>query len=403
MEQTRYDFKGQLNFENSWIESIKTNVGFTDYEHREIEIFEDGDSEVGTLFSNRGTEARFELKRAPTGDWSGVWGLQLSDSEFSAIGEEAFIPKSDINNIGIFGVERYQRDNITAEIGFRLENNQVDPGGACSNEEGVGSVSGSLLYNIDDESNILFSAAHSERAPTIEELYSNIALDTCGRYTDEDRLVPHAATGLLEIGNSSLDKEVSNNIEFGYRRHSGRFTGEFSAYRNEIEDYIFLNITGAEIDETRVASYIAQDVTFTGLEAEVSVSLLSSDSLNAELSFFGDVVNAEFDAGGNVPRIPPAKIGAELRYFGNNWSAHVHATRVLSQNDQGALELETDGYTLLSLYADYHVPVAGDSEFKLFARGDNLLDEEIRNHASFLRNFAPEAGRGITLGVRFEY
>jgi iron complex outermembrane receptor protein len=49
------------------------------------------------------------------------------------------------------------------------------------------------------------------------------------------------------------------------------------------------------------------------------------------------------------------------------------------------------------------VQVAGDSEFKLFARGDNLLDEEIRNHASFLRNYAPEAGRGITLGVRFEY
>jgi iron complex outermembrane receptor protein len=403
MEQTRYDFKGQMNFENSWIESFKANVGFTDYEHREIEIFEDGDSEVGTLFSNKGTEARFELKRAPTGDWSGVYGVQLSNSEFSAIGEEAFIPRSDINNIGLFGVERYQRNRLTAEIGFRLESNEIDPSGACDNSENASSVSGSLLYDIDDQSNILLSAAHSERPPSVEELFSNIALDTCGRIADEESLVPHAATGLMEIGNSSLDSEVSNNFEFGYRRHSGRFTGEFSAYRNEIEDYIFLNITGEEVDETPVAGYIAQDATFTGLEAEVSVSLLSSDSLNAEFSLFGDVVNAEFDAGGNVPRIPPAKVGAELRYFGNNWSAHVHATRVLSQTDQGPLELETDAYTLLSLYADYHVQVAGDSEFKLFARGDNLLDEEIRNHASFLRNYAPEAGRGITLGVRFEY
>jgi iron complex outermembrane receptor protein len=329
--------------------------------------------------------------------------VQLSNTEFSAIGEEAFIPKSDISNIGLFGVERYQRDRLTAEIGFRVENNDIDPGGACDNSENASSVSGSLLYDIDDQSNILVSAAHSERAPSIEELFSNIALDTCGRIADEESLVPHAATGLLEIGNSSLDSEVSNNFEFGYRRHSGRFTGEFSAYRNEIEDYIFLNITGEEVEETPIASYIAQDATFTGLEAEVSVSLLSSDSLNAEFSLFGDVVNAEFDAGGNVPRIPPAKVGAELRYFGNNWSAHIHATRVLSQNDQGAMELETDGYTLLSAYADYHVPTAGNSEFKLFARGDNLLDEEIRNHASFLRNFAPEAGRGITLGLRFEY
>lgn len=403
MEQTRYDFKGQFNFNDSWIESIKANVGFTDYEHSEIEIFETGEREVGTRFSNEGVEARFELKRARTGDWAGVWGLQLSDTEFSAIGEEAFIPRSDINNIGIFGVERYQRDRFTAEIGFRYENNQVDPGGACDNSENAGSVSGSILYDIDDQSNVLLSAAHSERAPSVEELFSNVSLDTCGRFADEDDLVSHAATGLLEIGNSALDKEVSNNIEFGYRRHSGRFTGEFSAYRNQIEDYIFLNISGEEVDETRVASYLAQDATFTGLEAEVSVALLTSNSLNAELSFFGDVVNAEFDAGGNVPRIPPAKLGAELRYFGDNWSAHIHATRVLEQNDQGPLELETGAYTLVSMYADYHVAVAGGAELTVFARGDNLLDDEIRNHASFLRNFAPEAGRGVTLGLRFEY
>jgi iron complex outermembrane receptor protein len=121
------------------------------------------------------------------------------------------------------------------------------------------------------------------------------------------------------------------------------------------------------------------------------------------MRLFGDMTDAEFDSGGNVPRIPAAKIGAELRFFAGAWSAHLHVTDVQEQDDAAFLELPTDGYTNVSLYADYHFDVANDSELKVFVRGNNLLDDEIRNHASFLRNFAPEPGRGFMVGLRFEY
>ena len=403
MDQTRYDFKSQYNFTNSTLESIKATVGYTDYQHHEIEHFEGGGVEAGTLFSNKGTEARFEFKRAATGNWEGVWGLQLSDVKFSAIGEEAFIPRSDISNLGLFGVERYSKNRFTTELGIRLDENNVDPDGACGNSETAMSVSSSVLYDLDAQSNFLVAAARSERVPTIEELYSNVALSDCSRIMNNKDLVFHAATSLYEVGNTQLDKETSNNIEFGYRRHSGSITGEISAYHNKIDDYIFFNLTGESINKQFVALYQAGDATFSGLEAEMSLAVYESNGISGELSFFGDIVNAEFDAGGNVPRIPPTKLGMELRYFADNWSAHIHATRFGSQTDTGMLELETGGYTLVSFYADYHVPIGGDSEFKLFVRGDNLLDEEIRNHSSLLKNFAPESGRGVTLGLRFEY
>jgi len=403
LEQTRYDFKGMLNFNDSWIESIRATVGYTDYEHREIEIFADGESEVGTLYSNEGLESRFILARRPTGDWSGVYGLQISDSEFSAIGEEAFIPASDINNVGWFGIERYSRDRFTAELGLRFETAERDPGGACGYDDNVMSLSASGLYDLNDNSNLLLAVARSERAPSVEELYSNTSLDTCDRFTDDEALVLHAATGLLEIGNPNLEEEVSSNIEFGYRVHSGAVIGEFSAYYNKVDDYIFLDITGEEVEEQPVASYLQRNATFTGLETQLTFTLMQRNNLTGELSLFGDLVNARLDAGGNVPRIPAAKFGTELRYFGDNWSAHLHVTRVNSQDDAGRLELETSGYTLVSIYADYHVSVGRSSEFKLFARGDNLLDEEVRNHASFLKNFSPEPGRGMTLGVRYEF
>ena len=402
LDQDRYDFKGEYRFQNSWVESIRGTVGISDYQHREIEFFEDGGAEVGTLYSNEGVESRFVLTRKPTGDWSGVYGLQIGDSEFSATGEEAFIAPSDIRNVGLFGVERYSAERFTGELGFRFESADVDPGGRCAYDDNVFSVSASGLYDVSESSNLMISAARSERAPSVEELFSNTSLDTCGRYADDERLVVHAATGLLEIGNPNLDTEKSNNIEFGYRINSGSITGEFSAYYNSISDYIYLDITGEEAEETPIAAYLQQDATFRGFEAELTFTLAQTDSYNGELTLFGDMVNAELDAGGNVPRIPASKFGSEIRYFGDNWSTHLHITRVNDQEDVGRLELATDGYTLVSIYADYHIAV-GDSEVKLFARGDNLLDEQIRNHASFLKLFSPEFGRGVTVGVRYEY
>ena len=412
LEQTRYDFKSGLSFTSGWIESISADISLTDYQHGEIEYFEDGDSEVGTLYEREGYDSRFTINHAPMGDWTGVWGLQLSDTEFSAVGEEAFIPKSDIASLGLFALERFSGANYTVEIGARYENNEVDAGLACDYDASSSSISSSLLYDLNAESNFLIGISRSERSPAVEELYSNAANveDTCGSIDHDDdhddhddELVLHAATNLLEIGNANLHSETSNNFELGYRKHSGSWTGEISAYYNKIDDYIFLDITGEEIEEQMVARYTARDAIFKGIEAQVSYNIFESSETNAVLTVFGDMVEAEFDKGGNVPRIPSSKLGAELRYFGNDWSAHLHVTRHGEQDDVGRLELKTDGYTLLSVYADYHLPVGGESEVKLFVRGDNLLDEEVRNHTSMLKNYSPDPGRAITLGLRYEF
>ncbi len=402
MESRRYDLRGGYEFSDGWVESIRGALGFTDYEHSEVEFFEDGGSEVGTLFSNEGTEGRFTLTHRPVGNWTGVWGLQFSDTEFSAIGEEAFIPRSDINSRGIFGVERYTEGNLTAELGVRFEQNSIDPNGSCDTDISATSLSGSVLYDVTANSNVLFGLSRSERAPGVEELYSNNSTANCSPVDEED-FVAHAATGLFEIGNPNLSEETANNFEFGYRMHSGPVTGQISAYYNEIDDYIFLDLAGEEHEGTPLANWLARDAEFRGLEGEIAFNLMENDNTTIELRLFGDMVDAEFASGGNVPRIPAAKIGAELHFFGPQWSFHVHVMEVDDQDDAAELELPTDGYTNVSMYADYHWNFGNDSELKLFVRGNNLLDDEIRNHASFLRNFAPEPGRGVMVGLRLEY
>ena len=403
MESRRYDLRGKLEIANSWIDSVRGAVGFTDYEHSEVEFFADGDAEVGTLYTDEGAEGRFTLTHVAVGNWTGVWGYQFIDTEFSAMGEEAFIPRSDIGSRAIFGVERYRQDNVTAEFGVRFEDNQVDPNGRCSFAGNAISLSGSLLYDLNPGANLLVGLTRSERTPAVEELFSNTSAETCARHADDEELVLHAATGLLELGNPDLDAETSNNLELGYRLHSGPVTGEFSAYLNEIDDYIFLDLTGEEHEEQRIARYLARDARFRGIEGTISFNLMENDNASLALRLFGDLVDAEFDAGGNVPRIPAAKIGAELRYSAPDWTVNLHVTEVREQDNVGELELPTDGYTLVSLYGDYHWSFGNDSRLTMFLRGDNLLDDEIRNHASFLKNFAPEPGRGVTLGLRLEY
>ncbi len=403
MEKTRYDFKGGMRFSDSWIQSVQATAGFSDYMLSEIEVFEDGGRDVGTSFSNEGSEGRITLTHVPVGNWTGVWGMQYTDTVFSASGEEAFIPESDVNALGIFGVERYAGVNWTGEIGLRLENNGVDPNGRCDFSGGTTSVSGSVLYDVGNDSNLLLAATRSQRAPTVEELFSNVSSNTCARFADNEDLVLHASSSLLEIGNPLLEEETSSNLEFGFRRYGGGFTGEFSAYYNQIDDYIFLDLTGEEFEEQQLASYLARDARFTGIEAEVSFNVAEGDNSSLALGLFGDMVNAEFDSGGFVPRIPASKIGAELRWFGGEWSMHLHVTRVSEQEDVAELELPTGGYTLLSFFADYHWDVGEGSSLEVFLRGENLLDEEVRNHVSFLKNYAPEPGRGVVAGVRFEY
>ena len=376
--------------------------------------------EVGTLFQSEGYTSRFTLEHAPVGDWAGVWGLQLTDSDFSAVGEEAFVPRSDISSMGLFALERFEADNYTVELGARFENSDINAGLPCSFDNSAASVSGSLLYDLNSDSNFMIGIARSQRTPQVEELYANGANieDACSQglgsdHHDDDHdednhddhdsdLVLHAATNLVEIGNANLDVETSNNLELGYRKHSGAWTGEVSVYRNEIDDFIYLDITGEEIAEQRIARYTARDATFNGFEAKFSYSLFDTGSNRASVSVFGDLVKAEFDSGENVPRIPPSKVGAEVRFSGADWTGHVHVTRHGEQDDPGRLELATPEYTLLSAYADYHIGLGRDSELKLFIRGDNLLDEEVRTHSSMLKNFSPEPGRAISLGLRFE-
>jgi len=398
LEQERYDLKADHHFDDGFFSDVRFHLGYTDYEHSELEI-ENGTSELGTRFVNQGFDSRISLTTRERGSWQGVWGVQVNATEFSATGEEAFIPKTDIRNIALFAVERWQSARYTLELGGRMERAELDPA-ACAKSATVFSVSASGFVDLDHDARLIVSAGRTERAPTVEERYSNVDVAGCGLNTE---LVAHAATNLIEIGDIDLDTEVSRNLDIGYRLPIGAALLDMTAFYNRVRDYVYLDLSGALVDDVQVANYRGQDARFYGLEASLDFPLaqLATSSIGGRIAV--DRVRGGFDNDDYVPRMSPARIVIAVDWESERWSTGMTLSHVFEQDDTAPLELSTIGYTLVSAYADYHWALASGAELTLFAKGDNLLNEEVRNHVSILNSVAPEAGRGVRLGLRLSY
>ncbi len=377
LKQTRYDLKGEFENPMAGFQKISFRVGHNDYEHVELE-----GGETGTRFTNDAWESRVELVHNPLNDWQGALGLQMLQRDFAAIGDEAFIPESNIRNYGAFVVEDWDKGDWHVELGLRTERQDIEPVNQSSVSHNTFTSSGSVQWLFAEDQHLSFSLTRAERAPSVEELFSNGA---------------HLATNQFIVGDSGLDTENSTNYELGYHYHSDTSFKLFVFY-NDIGDFIFAQNSGIEFDELPLFEYRQQDATFQGVETELSVPL--NDRFN--LTVFGDCVRAEFVNGGDVPRITPVRYGSQLEYRDNELSANLRWTRVQDQNHPGEAEEATEGYDRVDATISYLVSRA-DTSYTLFLHGGNLLNQEIRNATSFLREAAPEAGRNIELGVRLTF
>ncbi|HAT25392.1 MAG TPA: hypothetical protein DCS89_00140 [Gammaproteobacteria bacterium] len=396
MRQDRTDIELQLPLAGI-LKEVHGRVSQVDYQHVEVEP----EGEIGTLFEQEGVEGRFTFHLGLNDNHEGVFGLHFSHRNFSALGEEAFMPRTDIDSLALFTVHSLDVDTTTFEFGLRAERRslaQID--GSCDDSSTSFSGSASSIWRFREDMNLLLSYAYSQRSATVEELYSNI--DTGCNALALDELILHVATRRFEIGDPRAEREASNNVEIGLRKHLGNVTGELNIFYNEISDYLFLFDTGIFRDGIEISSYAQEDAMFQGVEAQLGFPIFRNGEHLSELSVFADYVSAKFDSSGNVPRIPPLRFGAELRHSHLHWQARLRLTQVQDQSSTASKESKTEGHTLLNIYLDYHVTF-GDRTGILFLKGSNLLDESIRWHTSLLKDVAPAPGRAIEIGLRFEF
>ncbi|NOQ17054.1 MAG: TonB-dependent receptor [Methyloprofundus sp.] len=401
LKQTRYDLKAELYDPISGIETLKFRFAYNDYQHNELE---DGIT-VGTQFDNQGLETRIELvHKAFAFIDHGVWGFQAQNKKLQAIGEEAFVPPSEVKNHAIFIVEDMHIGAITYEFGLRVEHQNISAEGFNNKNHTPVSASLSALWHPSNNSLMSLAFTHAQRAPDVQELFADGV---------------HFATQSYELGDENLKLETSYNLEFSFQSDFDWISTELNLFHNWSNNYIIQENTGTwfDLNSEAITSNCSsnqeclsvyqtaqQNARFYGYEAQIDIPLWQTFDHQFHLNLFSDFVRGELNNGGNVPRMPPLRYGFQINYSAYDaWTTTLRLTRAEEQNYAGINEEKTPGYLLLDMGINYSTSITDKVDTMVFIKANNLLNETIRNSTSILRDVAPEAGRGVELGIRVKF
>jgi iron complex outermembrane receptor protein len=95
------------------------------------------------------------------------------------------------------------------------------------------------------------------------------------------------------------------------------------------------------------------------------------------------------------------RLGTGLDYNFGNFASKIDLLHGFKQNYVAINELPTDSYTLINATLSYRLRTTFNLE--IFAKARNLLNEDIRDHSSFLKEIAPMGGRSVLFGLRGEF
>lgn len=424
--QNRLQLISELTADKAWLSGVNTRIGYTDYKHAEIE-----GGAVGTVFRNKTLQAKVDLILQEIAGWRGALSLEAKISDFEATGEEAFTPPSKTDSYALALMQEKHMGNFLWQLGARFEKVSLsaDPIAFGHDEDDLlyfddldfdpFSLSAGVVWDFAEDYNLGVSLTHAQRAPSASELFSYGA---------------HIGTNTFEVGalfwlhdgehphfheSNAVEEEVSNNIDISLRKHSGNVGWVVNVFYNKVDNFYYERNTGytsedIEADEHEeeegheheehehgiLPIYLFEqvDASLYGVEAQLAWQFADPFTL----ILWGDSIRGKLDAGGNLPRIPPARLASTLRYQRHGWEAEIGVVRYFEQQSNAELETETDAYTLVDMALAYNF-TANTNDLTVYLSASNLTDEEARVHSSFLKNQAPLPGRGFSVGLRGQF
>ena len=417
MHQQAYQVNWGLRNLGSALESFVVKLNYATYWHEEVE-FEGSVRRIGTRFDNDQFAYRGVFEQNRLGPLSGRFGFSGMERDYSASGEEALAPPVDQQSFALFALEELDFERVRFQFGGRLETSRYNPAFAERahghedeeheehgdeeehheehgheeehHEEEVpdairrrftgASVAAGMHADLWQGGAFVTNYSHSYRVPALEELYN---------------LGPHVGTLIFEVGDPSLKAERGNGLDLSLRQRAGRIDGEVNLFYYDFSNFVFPFATGEEESGLPVVHFVQRDSRFTGAEARLGIGFRPDFRLNLGL----DLVDAQdTETGTPLPRIPPLRGLVGLGYRHKGFSLRPELVLANRQSQTFDLETPTAGFAVFNLRASYTIPTpAAIQQFSVdvFNIGDRLY----RNHSSFIKDLAPEMGRG----VRFSY
>ena len=366
-------------------------------EHEGEEEEEEEHEEHGaTTFTNNSEEAQIILDISnANNEQKLVFNLANSESSVvKEVGTPSMRPaETSESTIGYYLGTNFNELNM--DLGIRYDQinvkgskQTINNGNSITNHDlDFDNLSFSASFNraISDNFEATLGISNVERAPSSTELLMN------GK---------HMAIQRFELGSVSLDSEEASNIdlELSYELNDIKFNLLY--FQNDIDNYIYLqdNANGTKLEGVVIANHSQKDAEFDGYEFSISSDFDLYDG-NLAVLIGTDSVDGKFTDGTNIPRITPSRNIYSFVYTQDDLSVDLSLKEVKSQNDTAAGEEGTAGFELLDLMVSKSFSIYSDEDLTLSLFGTNLFNEIARNHASYVKNEVPLAGRN--LGLRF--
>jgi len=113
-------------------------------------------------------------------------------------------------------------------------------------------------------------------------------------------------------------------------------------------------------------------------------------------------VKASIRTVGPAPRIPPLRLLGGIEAQSDAFNARLEVERVTGQERVAAFETSTEGFTMVNASMSL-TPFRAHRELSLTLSANNIFDVDARRHASFLKDFAPLAGRDLRITARASF
>lgn len=390
LRQTRVDGRAEFDTGSGFVDTVRFRAGYSDYRHFEVE----DTGEIATTFLNEGVEARLEAVQSTRNGWGGGFGAQFFNRDFSVDGEEKFLPPNRTRQIGLFTLQTFDLGAVRAEGGLRYEHSSLraeadaDLGNAeirRSFNAFTGSLGASLA--LAPGIRVGLNATRSERAPSAEELFAN---------------GPHAGTQAFEVGDPTFDTERSWGLEATLRGSGDGYSFGASIFHSWFDGYIYEQPTGAIEDDLPVFQFLQADARYFGIEFEGSVRLARIGGATVNLDGVADYVGATVESVGPAPRTPPFRLLGGIEVQSRLLDGRFEVEHVTGQDRVAAFETPSDGYTMVNASLAFR-PFGERNATSFTVSANNIFDVSARRHASFLKDYAPLAGRDIRLSARITF
>ncbi|ELA09061.1 putative TonB-dependent receptor [Moraxella macacae 0408225] len=440
----RYDVRGEWHNPAPFIDKIRSNLGYVNYQHDEKE-----GNIVTTSFKNKGKIARLEFTHTPSDNVKALWGIQHTEQDNQGLSPQTewrklpLLTQNTLKNSAIFGMGQYAMNNVELEFGTRLEKQTVamdydtdyivnimkqrsqflkgkqlnqainDALEATKpHQKTASSYALGVNWHFLPKYTLSFNVSHQERLPNSQELYAHGM---------------HLATNSFEIGNRHLTKERSNNYELGLKFNDKKLNYKVAGYLYDFDNYIYLSTINEHLGtekvnhfrHLRINHYDQSPAKFYGVEGQIDYQfnpkyrgLIFADYVKGKLHNLPPIVSDiniftkqktySKQADRYTPRLPPMRFGAKaMADFNDKWSASVEYVRTFDQHKVSKFEAPTPGHNMLNLGLNYQNHT-NNLNYLIFLNANNLLNEKVYAHETYLP-YIPQIGRNVSLGVNVSF